>query len=133
MGDLATDLAVYYQIGIARGDYSLLSSMDVKDAEFFPAFGNAVNDLILRHCVDLNRKRWQHAAGRDAVMEPRTKSHLALNPKARWVDATPEYSFHICGLRKLSRCAIHRYPPGCNFHSPIDAALPSCERTKLGR
>jgi hypothetical protein len=101
MGDLATDLAVYYQIGTAHGDYSLLSSMDVKDAQFFSAFGNAINDLILRHRVDLNRKRWQESAGPDAVMGPRTKSHLALNPKARWVDATPEYSFHICGLRKL--------------------------------
>jgi Sulfotransferase family len=101
MGDLATNLAVYYQIGTARGDYSLLSSMDVKDAEFFSAFGKTVNDLILRHRVDLNRNRWQHAAGPDAVMGPGTKSHLALDPKARWVDATPEYSFHICGLRRL--------------------------------
>jgi hypothetical protein len=35
------------------------------------------------------------------VLGPRTKSQLALNPKARWVDGTPEYSFHICGLQKL--------------------------------
>ena len=25
----------------------------------------------------------------------------AAGPKARWVDGTPEYSLHICGLRKL--------------------------------
>src|SRR5436190_8132989 len=101
MGDLAINLAVYYQTGTARGDYSLLSSMDVEKGEFFSVFGKSINDLILRHRVDLNRKRWQRAAGPDAVMGPRTKSQLALNPKARWVDATPEYSLHICGLRKL--------------------------------
>jgi Sulfotransferase family len=101
MGDLAINLAIYYQTGTARGDYSLLSSMDVKKGEFFSVFGKTINDLILRHRVDLNRKRWQHTAGPNAVMGPRTKSQLALNPKARWVDATPEYSLHICGLRKL--------------------------------
>jgi hypothetical protein len=26
--------------------------------------------------------------------------------KMRWVDQTPEYSFHICGLRKLFPCAL---------------------------
>jgi sulfotransferase family protein len=26
---------------------------------------------------------------------------MAAGPKVRWVDGTPEYSFHICGLRKL--------------------------------
>ena len=26
--------------------------------------------------------------------------------KRRWVDQTPEYSFHICGLRKLFPCAL---------------------------
>ncbi len=101
MGDLAIDLAIHYQTGTARGDYSLLSSMDVTKAEFFSLFGQNINDLILRHRVDLDRRRWQHAAGPSAVMGPKTKSQLTLNPKARWVDATPEYSMHICGLRKL--------------------------------
>jgi hypothetical protein len=101
LGDFAIHLGIYYQTGIARGDYSLLSSMDVKKAEFFSVFGKSINELILRHRADLNRKRWQRAAGPNAVMGPRMKSQLALNPKARWVDATPEYSLHICGLRKL--------------------------------
>ena len=35
MGDLAINLAVYYQTGTPRGDYSLLSSMDVEKGEFF--------------------------------------------------------------------------------------------------
>ena len=101
MGDFAIDLAIHYQTGTARADYSLLSSMDVTKAEFFSLFGQSINDLILRHRADLNRRRWQHAAGPNAVMGPKTKSQFTLNPKARWVDATPEYSMHVCGLRKL--------------------------------
>ena len=98
MGDLAIDLAIYYQIGTARGEYSLLSSMNVEKAEFFAAFGKSINDLILRHRLDLERNRWRCAAG------PSIPSHCFVpqyDVKTRWVDGTPEYSFHICGLRKL--------------------------------
>lgn len=98
LGKLAIDLAAYYQIGTSRGDYSLLSSMDVEKAEFFAVFGQSINDLILRHRVSLDRKRWRHAAG------PSVPDHSFVpryNAKTRWVDGTPEYSFYICGLRKL--------------------------------
>jgi len=98
IGDLGIDLAIYYQIGTARGDYSLLSSMDVKKAEFFALFGKSINDLILQHRVDLERKRWRHAAGSTAQSDLFAATY---NAKTRWVDATPEYSLHICGLRKL--------------------------------
>ncbi len=101
MGDLAIDLAIRYQIGTMRGDESLLSVMDVQREEFFATFGQTINELILRHRVDLDRKRWERSATPNAVLGPKTRSRLALNPKARWVDGTPEYSFHICGLRKL--------------------------------
>jgi hypothetical protein len=43
--------------------------------------------LILRHRKDLERKR-------QVTSEESER-------KGRWVDGTPEYSFHICGLRKL--------------------------------
>jgi len=98
LGKLAVDLAVYHQIGTSRGDYSLLSSMDLEKAEFFAVFGKSINDLILHHRVTLDRKRWRHAAG------PSVPSHSFVpryTAKTRWVDGTPEYSFYICGLRKL--------------------------------
>jgi hypothetical protein len=101
IGDLTIALDICYQVGTARGDHSLLSSIDVGKEEFFSAFGETINQLILRHRVDLDRKRWQRSAGPNAVLGPRTKAQLALNPKARWVDGTPLYSFYICGLRKL--------------------------------
>ena len=99
MGDLAINLAAYYQTGTARGDYSHLSSMDVKKGEFFSVFGKSINDLILRHRVDLNRKRWQCTAGPDAVMGPRTKSRLALNPKhdGLMLPRSPPCIFAGCG------------------------------------
>jgi len=98
MGGLAIDLARYYQMGSARGEYSLLSSMGLEEAEFFTVFGSTINNLILRHRVDLERKRWRRAAG------PTLPSDLFVSryyARTRWVDGTPEYSFHICGLRKL--------------------------------
>ena len=98
LGELAIDLARYYQIGSGRGDYSLLSSMGLDKAEFFAAFGKSINDLILRHRVSLDRKRWRHAAGPSAPSHSFVPQYTA---KTRWVDGTPEYSFHICGLRKL--------------------------------
>jgi hypothetical protein len=98
LGKLAVDLAVYYQIGTSRGDYSLLSSMDVENAEFFAVFGKSINDLILRHRVTLDRKRWRRAAGPDV---PSYSFVPRYGEKARWVDGTPEYSLYICGLRKL--------------------------------
>ncbi len=98
MGDLAINLAIYYQTGTARGEYSLLSSMDVEQAEFFALFGKTINSLILQHAVDLERKRWRTSAGPGVPIDHFTKTY---NMKTRWVDATPEYSFHICGLRKL--------------------------------
>src|SRR5438094_8455987 len=56
MGDFAIDLAIRYQIGAARGDRSVLSAMDIQSDEFFASFGQTLNDLILRHRKDLERK-----------------------------------------------------------------------------
>ena len=96
MGDFAVNVAVAHQIGSARGGYSILSAMNIGDDEFFAAFGQSINDLVVGHRRDLeisNRSkvdpRWLEATS------------MAAGPKLRWVDGTPEYSLHICGLRKL--------------------------------
>jgi hypothetical protein len=102
MGDVAIDLAIRYQIGSARGIRSILSAMDIQSDQFFASFGQTVNDLILKHRKDLERKRrvvsppGAHRAPSFSKM-----SHSRSQPRARWVDGTPEYSFYICGLRKL--------------------------------
>src|SRR6266566_1233446 len=103
MGDFAIDLGIRYQIGTARGNRSVLSAMDIEREEFFARFGQSINDLILNHRKDLERKRSGYAARAvpNAMPEASMTVQPGVNRKARWVDGTPEYSLHICGLRKL--------------------------------
>jgi Sulfotransferase family len=102
MGDLAIDLAICYQIGTARANLSVLSAMDVPREEFFASFGESINHLILSHRKDLERKRaGPSRAGTSSVPSAFKRTDSKYEAKARWVDGTPEYSFYICGLRKL--------------------------------
>ena len=86
LGEFAVNVAIGYEIGTARGDRTVLSAMDIGRDEFFAHFGRSINQLILAHRCDLERKR---------KMRPSTE------PKMRWVDGTPEYSLHVYALRKL--------------------------------
>src|SRR6266705_392517 len=61
IGELAVALGVCYQMNIAF-DNHCWSAMDVQREEFFAAFGQTINELILCHKVDLERKRWLQAA-----------------------------------------------------------------------
>jgi hypothetical protein len=87
MADFAASVAISYQIGTARGDRTILSGMNIARDEFFAHFGVSINDLILSHREDLDRKR--------------KVTRSPSEPKTRWVDGTPEYSLHIYALRKL--------------------------------
>jgi hypothetical protein len=87
MGQFAVSVAASYQVGVARGDRTILSAMGISREEFFANFGRSINDLILRHRADLERKR--------------KTTRPSSEPKMRWVDGTPEYSLFICGLRML--------------------------------
>jgi hypothetical protein len=101
MGDFAVSIAIGHQIGAARGDRSILSAMDIREGELFAAFGRSINDLILRHRTDLERKREARSIGLKLEARWLEATSTAAAPKGRWVDGTPEYSFYICGLRKL--------------------------------
>lgn len=101
MGDFAVNVAIAYQIGAARGDYSILSAMDIRDDELFAALGQSINHLILQHRTDLERKRETRSTELNLDAGWLKAISTAAGPKARWVDGTPEYSLHICGLRKL--------------------------------
>jgi hypothetical protein len=80
------------------GEQSLWTAMDVQKDEFFDGFGRVINELILGHQVDLERRRWEQAAGPTV---PRDIFVANQSAKSRWVDGTPQYSYHICGLRLL--------------------------------
>jgi sulfotransferase family protein len=101
LGDFAVNVAIAYRTGAARDCYSILSAMDIPDDELFAIFGRSINDLFLNHRVDLERKRYANRT--ELKLEPRwiEAASTAAGPKTRWVDGTPEYSFHIYGLRKL--------------------------------
>jgi Sulfotransferase family len=101
MGEFAISVAIAHQTGAARGDYSILSAMEIGNDELFATFGQSINDLILRHRKDLERKR--ETRSRELKIDARwlEATSMSAGPKERWVDGTPEYSFHICGLRKL--------------------------------
>jgi hypothetical protein len=62
--------------------------------EFFAAFSEAISALILRHSVDLVRKRREQAAPPNTPPHRFVTEQSADIPKARRVDGTPEYSFH---------------------------------------
>ena len=57
MGDFAVNLAKSYQVGAARGIFSVLSAMGIPRDEFFSHIGRGINSLILKHRCDLDRKR----------------------------------------------------------------------------
>src|SRR5437868_11611723 len=57
MGDFAVNLAVSHRVGTARAERAILSAMEIERDEFFAQFGCSINQLILSHREDLNRKR----------------------------------------------------------------------------
>jgi hypothetical protein len=101
MGEFAISVAIAYQTGAGRGDYSILSAMGIGNDELFTAFGASINDLILQHRTDLERKREASSLALKVGARWLQASSTAAGPKTRWIDGTPEYSLHICGLRKV--------------------------------
>jgi hypothetical protein len=104
LGRFAIDVPLGYERGTLRGELAQLSAMDVQREEFFAIFGKSINKLILDHRRDLELKRLRNhdsaiagGVARGRCWRPPSTS----DTKARWVDGTPEYSFYICGLRKL--------------------------------
>ena len=101
MGDFAANVAVAHQIGSARGDLSILSAMDIRDDEFFAVFGRSINELMLGHRRHLETNRGNRSSPSKVNLRWLEATSMAAGPKTRWVDGTPEYALHICGLRKL--------------------------------
>jgi hypothetical protein len=101
MGDFAVNVAVAHQVGSARGGLSMLSAMDIRDDEFFAAFGRSINELVVGHRRHLEVNRENSNSPSKVNQQWLQATSMAAGPKTRWVDGTPEYSLHICGLRKL--------------------------------
>ncbi len=102
IGPLAVSLGVRFATGTARGERSQLSALGVERKEFFQRFGETVNAMLRDHRRHLEANN-RASAMRDPaqVSEEFKVSRDPDDPKARWVDGTPEYAFYICGLHKL--------------------------------
>jgi Sulfotransferase family len=120
MGDFAVNVAVAHQIGSARGGLSILSAMDIRDDEFFATFGRSINELVVGHRRHLEINRENSNTPSKVNQRWLEATSLTAGPKTRWVDGTPEYSLHICGLRKL-------FPEACFVHvfRDVDAVVRS--------
>ena len=110
MGLFALHIEMAYQTGTARGERSQLSALGVQREDFFSRFGDSINSLILEHRTRLEsaidaRLNQNPPADGPSAEDPSVAAfkitRSTADPKARWVDGTPEYSFYTNPLRKL--------------------------------
>lgn len=101
IGDLAVALTSCHEKKMGLGPDSLWSALKVQRDEFFAAFGQTINELILSHKVDLEEKKWEEMFAPDSPPCRFPRDKAVNKSKTRWVDGTPLYSFYIYGLRKL--------------------------------
>ena len=104
LGPFAIDAAVDYKRGTLRGERSQLSANFIQREELLASFGEAINQLLLSHRQQFETPLAREEAGWQPPPFPVSRSQN--EPKTRWVDGTPEYSLHICGLRKLFPDAV---------------------------
>src|SRR5438034_2687513 len=99
LGPFAIDAAVAFHRGSVRGERGQLSANFIQREELLSRLGQAINELIVSHRRKFEDINLRKQAG---WYPPAFKvSRSPEEPKSRWVDGTPEYSFYICGLRKL--------------------------------
>jgi hypothetical protein len=102
LGSFAEQVAAHHQRGSARGERSQLSALGVTRAEFFQTLGDTIDAMIRRHRRTLEQLNRQAAERNPAqVCADFAVARGDAEPKARWVDGTPEYSLYICGLHQL--------------------------------
>ena len=99
LGPFAIDAAVAFHRGSVRGERGQLSANFIQREELLSGLGQAINELIVSHRRKFEDINLRKQAG---WYPPAFKvSRSPEEPKSRWVDGTPEYSFYICSLRKL--------------------------------
>jgi hypothetical protein len=99
---LIPQLLRLYEMGTRRGERSQLSAMGVTRGAFFETFGSSVDEIVRSHRPDYERLAREAAEQRPELVEEAFKvSRAGTEPKARWVDGTPENSFYVYGLTQL--------------------------------
>lgn len=121
---LGVDLENLYRLGTVNGKYSHLQQADVSLDDFYRLFGEGVDRLMqvtnpaLIEKSPKPGKNKRHFARRRSVVDP----------KRRWVDATPENSHYIYPLSKMF--------PGAKFihllRNPHDVASSLMKFSRTG-
>jgi Sulfotransferase family len=109
LGRFSVNLEEAYLSGTHRGERSQLSALGIRREVFFNKFGRAINELILERRSELVKvgRSCSQSPGDNPQDVPEFQwERSASDPKRRWVDGTPEYSFYVCGLRKLFAGAV---------------------------
>ena len=102
MMPFAIDVAVAFRRGSAREERSQFSSMGISRDRLMKDLGACVNRSIIDHRFAFEELARQRAAsGGSEIHEAFKVARDESDPKARWVNGTPEYSFGVTGLRKL--------------------------------
>jgi hypothetical protein len=102
LGEFAVSVGVQFKRGSLHGQRSQLLALGIARGAFFRSFGDSINMLILAH--RRQQERMSRACGRYDPSQTNSAFTISRSddePKSRWVDGTPEYSYYITGLRKL--------------------------------
>jgi hypothetical protein len=102
LGRFSLDVGAAFRRGSTRGERSPLCMLGVGRDECFAAIGAAIDRMISEH-----RGALEERSRRVGELDP-AQAHAGIatsraqhEPKARWVDGTPEHSFHAAGLHAL--------------------------------
>ncbi|HMJ07016.1 MAG TPA: sulfotransferase [Chthoniobacterales bacterium] len=102
MTSFAVDTAVAFRRGSARGERSQFSSMGMQRDQFMRDIGACINESIRSHRHIFEDRLTQLATPGGPEDHAAFKiTRDQSDPKSRWVNGTPGYSFGITGLRKL--------------------------------
>jgi hypothetical protein len=97
LAKFATDLRATFVLG---KDGAQLPRLGIREDDFYEIFAGSINEVILRH----GRYDSDYAQHVDETT-PLLRYRSPADPKSRWVDAAPEYSFRVFDLLELFRRA----------------------------
>jgi hypothetical protein len=93
LAKFATDLRATYVLG---KDGAQLPRMGIREEDFYEIFAGSINEVILRH----GHYEGEYAQQVDETT-PLLRYRSPADPKRRWVEPDPEYSFRVYDLLEL--------------------------------
>jgi sulfotransferase family protein len=93
LSKFATDIRTTYVLGKQGAQ---LARMGIKEPDFYATFAEAINELVMRH------GGYGSQFARDVdERSPLLRYRSPADTKARWIDASPDYSFRVFELLEL--------------------------------